>query len=349
MTLDLAIIGGVLSGLALARATQDAGLETHLFEARNRLGGRIHGVQGVDLGPSWFWPGHSRIAALCEELNVDVIEQWASGDALFEDGQSVQRGQGIGSMAGTFRVAGGLSALVEALAAKLDLNRVSLGAKVTQIARTEGGIRVDIADGASVLAKRVVLAIPPRLAPALIPELPASVLTALQGIPGWMAGQAKIVAVYERPFWRDAGLSGDAASRIGPMVEMHDATDPVTGRGALFGFVGILAPSRDGQADAVRASALAQLERLFGPQAATPEALVLQDWAQEPFTAARRDWDFNGPHPRYGCPPALKTLWDGALAFGSTEFAATQGGFLEGALERAEELLSQMASNSPRA
>ena len=87
---------------------------------------------------------------------------------------------------------------------------------------------------------------------------------------------------------------------------------------------------------------LAQLERLFGPNAANPESLILKDWAQEPFTATRADWDFTGPHPRYGCPPVLRDLWGGKLIFGSTEFAATQGGFLEGALERAEEVAAML-------
>ncbi len=38
-----------------------------------------------------------------------------------------------------------------------------------------------------------------------------------------MAGHAKVVALYERPFWREQGLSGDAISHCGTLAEIHDA------------------------------------------------------------------------------------------------------------------------------
>ena len=59
-----------------------------------------------------------------------------------------------------------------------------------------------------------VLALPPRLigGAEIVPTLPPSVGAALAAVPGWMAGQAKALALYDRPFWRDAGLSGSAFS-----------------------------------------------------------------------------------------------------------------------------------------
>ena len=343
MTLDLAIVGGGLSGLALARIAQSRGLSYRLFEARERFGGRIDGFEGVDLGPSWFWPGHHRMAALANKLGVEVFEQWSAGDALYEDRSAMQRGQGFASMAGAYRIAGGMPALIDALVAKLDRSCLHLDTAVQTITRDDGVI-VTTRDGVDHSARHVVLAMPPRIAAGLAfsPALPVAARQPLGDIPGWMAGQAKLVAVRPAPFWRDDGLSGDAVSHVGPMVEIHDASDPVSGKGALFGFVGVPAPRRDGQAEAIRAAGLVQLERLFGPKAAKPEALILKDWAQELLTATRPDWESNGTHPRYGCPPALRALWDGKLIFGSTEFAATEGGFLEGALERAEEVAAML-------
>jgi monoamine oxidase len=345
MALDLIIVGGGLSGLALAHLAQSRGLSYRLFEARDRFGGRIDGHDGVDLGPSWFWPAHVRMARLANVLGVEVFDQWSYGEALYEDHTAMQRGHGFASMAGTYRIAGGMPALIDALVGKLDASRLELNARVQTITR-ENGVVVTTDDGTDHAAKHVVLAVPPRIAASLAfaPALPVSARQPLSGIPGWMAGQAKLVAIYPTPFWREDGLSGDAVSQIGPMVEMHDASDPLGGKGAVFGFVGVPAPDRDGRVEAIRDAGLAQLVRLFGPRAAKPEALVLKDWAQEPFTATRPDWDFNGPHPRYGCPPALRDLWDGKLIFGSTEFAATEGGFLEGALERAEEIVSVLAN-----
>jgi len=41
-------------------------------------------------------------------------------------------------------------------------------------------------------------------------------------------------------------------------------------------------------------------------------------------------------------PPALTDLWDGRLHFAGTEVAPTFGGYIEGALEAAENVLHQL-------
>jgi len=77
-----------------------------------------------------------------------------------------------------------------------------------------------------------------------------------------------------------------------------------------------------------------QLERLFG---ATPRQLILQDWAQEPHTATPADFTSAG-HPAYGRPRALANIWDGRVIFGSSEMGQSFGGYLEGALEAAQDV-----------
>ena len=60
----VAVIGAGRAGLNAARLLHGAGVDFHLFEARDRAGGRILTVDakgalaedGFDLGPSWFWP-----------------------------------------------------------------------------------------------------------------------------------------------------------------------------------------------------------------------------------------------------------------------------------------------------
>ena len=39
-----------------------------------------------------------------------------------------------------------------------------------------------------------------------------------------MAAQGKFIATYPRAFWREKGLSGQAFSQVGPMIEMHNAS-----------------------------------------------------------------------------------------------------------------------------
>jgi monoamine oxidase len=64
MRTRVAVIGGGVAGLFAARELHAVGVDVCLFEARDRLGGRVQTVgaeeestmDGFDLGPSWFWP-----------------------------------------------------------------------------------------------------------------------------------------------------------------------------------------------------------------------------------------------------------------------------------------------------
>jgi len=317
----------------------EAGINAQLFEARPRLGGRIHGIEDnahrFDLGPSWYWPAQPRMARLANDLGLDTFDQYATGDLIFEgsDGQ-VQRGIGFSSMEGSLRIRGGMTAVINGLAARLPSDRITLNARLVAADKDKG---LAFEDGAVVRANQVVLACPPRVAAhiAISPPLDSA---ALNAVPTWMGGQAKFVATYDSPFWRDAGLSGDAMSRRGPLAEIHDASPDTSGLGALFGFVGVPAQVRAGQSEAIKSAALEQLARLFGPQAAAPRTITLMDWAVEPDTSGPLDKTPLSAHPDYGLPKVLDGAWGGRLHLGSTEVARTIGGYLEGALERADEL-----------
>ena len=336
------IIGGGLSGLALAERLETRGEDYLLVEARNRFGGRImtqqHDGARFDMGPAWFWQGQPRIAALIDRLGLQAFDQYYEGALSFENetGQ-VQRGQGFSSMQGSMRLQGGLSALTDALADRLPENRKRLNAQVTWLDHTASQITATFADGSKAHADRVVLALPPRVSATLsfVPALPDIALNAMQNIATWMAGQAKAVAVYDTPFWRRDGLSGDAMSRRGPMVEIHDASPAEGGPYALFGFIGVPPHARADETQ-LRAHLKAQLGRLFGPKAATPDALFVKDWAFDSNTSTEADKAPLYAHPTYGLPHAMRGLWDGTLLFAGTEVAPEFGGYIEGALEAAE-------------
>ena len=115
------IIGGGLSGLALAERLEAEGQDYHVLEARDRFGGRImterHGAGSFDMGPAWFWPCQPRIAALMARLGIGSFDQHAQGGLTFEDETgAVQRGRGFASMEGSWRPEGGFTALIDALA-----------------------------------------------------------------------------------------------------------------------------------------------------------------------------------------------------------------------------------------
>lgn len=344
--MSVLIIGGGLSGLALAHALETRGKEYLLIEARRRFGGRIkteHDGGGYfDIGPAWFWPGQPRIAALIEKFGLEKFDQFAVGDLIFEnENAQVQRGRGFSSMEGSWRLKGGLAAMTHALAHSLPEQNKRLNSVVTNLTRTETHVTATLNTGETVAAQTVVLSMPPRVAANITfdPALPQAALTSMQKVPTWMAGQAKAVAVYDTAFWREDGLSGDAQSRFGPMVEIHDASPATGGPFALFGFIGV-PPQARADEQALRQNVIAQLVRLFGPKAATPKHLHIKDWAFDPYTATDADHAPLYAHPTYSMPANLTGLWHGNLHVSGTEVAPQFGGYLEGALEAAENTLT---------
>ena len=343
----VAIVGGGLSGLYLARLLAARGRDFVLLEARSHLGGRIRSRAGrFDVGPTWFWPdAQPAMAALVDELQLSVFPQRTAGDMLVEQalGRPLLRYPTYQVMPPSMRIAGGVQALVDALAGPLPPAKLRTGTIVESIRLLVQGVRLEgigtLGDTITIDAAKVVLAMPPRLAAATLdfaPQLPAATLARWSATPTWMAGQAKLVAVYDTPFWQRAGLSGSAQSRVGPMGEIHDASDPA-GSPALFGFFGIDADQRRALGrEVVEAAAIAQLARLFGERAKRPVAVFLQDWAAEPFVATEQDRAFPGHHPAYGPAGDLGEAWCERLTLAGTEVADVGGGFLEGALVAAE-------------
>ncbi len=358
MTKRVLIVGGGLSGLHLASRCQQHGLEFQLVEARTRLGGRIldHQVTHAgrtahfDLGPAWHWPGQPRIAELAARLKLASFQQYARGTVSYEDEKGqVFRGRGFSSMQGACRLVGGVGSLIRALAAEIDIKRVRLCTRATAV-RCHGEVLETVLEsdhGSNELfdSEFVVLAVPPRVIAETInldTILGEDELQAMRMIPTWMAGHAKIVAVYRQAFWRAAGLSGDASSRRGPMVEIHDASPQQDGPYGLFGFVGVPAEIRSGQGEALIEHARIQLGRIFGEAALDPINISLQDWATEKETASSLDAVPMGHHPEYGLPPELMGLCKGRLIMASTEAATEFGGYLEGALGAADSALNQI-------
>ena len=342
------IIGGGLSGLALAEALEEKGHDYTLAEARARFGGRIKtehcGAGYFDIGPAWFWPGQPRIAGLIDRLGLEKFDQFSTGNLTFEDEQGqVQHGRGYASMEGSWRLKGGLDALTQTLADRLPATRKCLKAQVTSLTKTDDGVTAALNNGETITADHVVLALPPRVAAEIIysPALPTNTVQSMQGIATWMAGQAKAIAVYHTPFWRDAGLSGDAMSRFGPMVEIHDASPAEGGPYALFGFIGIPPQGRSDE-QTLRQQLQAQFARLFGGEAAEPAKLYVKDWAFDLHTSTSADLAPVYTHPTYGMPQSMVGLWDNAIHFAGTEVAPQFGGYIEGALEAAENVLQTL-------
>ena len=344
----IVIVGGGLSGIYAARLLAQRGLDFLLLEARAHPGGRILSPNGHDLGPTWFWPDmQPRMAQLTQALGLETFAQHAAGDVLFErgPGSKPERYPGFGQMATSFRIKGGIGALVSALAADLPRECIRTGMHVTVAHLREEGVRLHVRGADDIAARHVLFAQPPRLMEQGIrfaPGLPPDLLARWQGTSTWMAPHAKFLSVYARPFWRDAGFSGTAQSMAGPMTEIHDASRTADGEGAaLFGFLGVPAPlrARAGEA-AIRHHCLTQLVRLFGAEAATPIATHFKDWSADPLTATAADAQAGG-HPEPQALPWFDRAWSARAAMAGSETAREHPGYLEGALIAAQDAVAQ--------
>lgn len=86
----------------------------------------------------------------------------------------------------------------------------------------------------------------------------------------------------------------------------------------------------------LRAHCRAQLVRLFGPQAAAPQAEFLKDWAFERYTAVPADLDSMQGHAAAPAATADAGPWAGRLTGIASEWSRQFPGYLAGAIEAAE-------------
>lgn len=127
-----------------------------------------------------------------------------------------------------------------------------------------------------------------------------------------MADAVKCVVIYQRPFWRDAGLSGSAFSHAGPLHEVHDASGPTGSPAALWGLLTGDHALRDIEPGGRVGLVLAQLERLFGREASELVDYFERDWSTDPNT---NDFGLDpGVRPiEHGHPLLSEPLLDGRL------------------------------------
>lgn len=371
-TTQVAIIGGGLAGLYAACMLERLGTHDYmLLEARDHLGGRIQSINATenepseagpdfwlnrfDLGPTWFWPDiQPDLAQVISGLGLERFAQHEDGDMMVERarGEPPLRMRGYISNPTSMRLVGGMAALIDALTAKVDPSRIMTGQTVARVSATPAHVELQIrhvSGSTTVLqADHMLLALPPRLAATTIdfhPPLPGATANQWRNTPTWMAPHAKYLAVYDAPFWREQDLSGEGRSWVGPMAEIHDASMP-GGKAALFGFLGIPAQVRTSTApDTLKALCRAQLERLFGPDAAKPQIDFIKDWARDHHTATPADLDGDNAHIQ-NAPSALASIapWNTRLTGIASEWSPLFAGYLAGAIDAATRGVKTLAA-----
>lgn len=229
----------------------------------------------------------------------------------------------------------GSQSLALAIAAELG-DSIVLNAPVDRVEQTEGAVHCHTRLG-RFCANAAVVALPPPMR-ARLDLLPMGHATAqaVQPCPP-MGAIVKCVAIYDRPFWRDKGLNGQAVLDHGIIKTIFDVSPPGNGRGALLGFIG-----GDGARQWKHLSAAAQREqtlsafaRCFGADAMTPVEWIAQDWTTDTWTG--------GGGPTSVSPPGWITAHgevyakpQGLIQFAGTECAGYWTGYMEGAVRSGE-------------
>ncbi|MCB9729948.1 MAG: FAD-dependent oxidoreductase [Deltaproteobacteria bacterium] len=232
------------------------------------------------------------------------------------------------------RLRGGAQQLSERLAEGLD-ERLALGRPVRAISQDDAGVRVHTEAG-TFEGRRLIVAVPPHLCARIDwqPAMPAVRDQLCQRMP--IGASIKVITAYQRPFWRDAGYSGEAVCNRGPVSLVFDVGRAEGGPGLLMSFMlGDAARAMTDRGPAAREAAVVRaLEGLFGPPAGAPEAVIEHDWMADPWA--------RGCSVGIGTAGALTTCGDavrapvGRIHFAGTETATRWAGFMDGALESGE-------------
>ena len=341
--MDVVVIGGGLSGLTAAATLIEAGMPVTVLEANAQIGGRIRAVRDsnsdqalADLGPTWIWPKYQPVAAhWLKKLSIETFEQFNTGNAVITGYGPEPMYQPLPSQDGMVRVAGGPTALIETLAKRVGSTNIRTNALVVEVCENgPDSVTIRLDTGEKIAAHSVVMAVPLRVVATTIrlPWAPPSLIQTMRNTPTWMSTHAKAVVLYERPFWRELGLSGRIASRTGPLVEVHDHTSADMQSAALFGFVGWSPAQRQSAPEQLRQEILNQLSDCFGDTAAHPSDLVVQDWSTNPCIVTELDLAQTGSHPEVGPACLREKHLDGRVWFAVSEVSKRSPGLIEGAL-----------------
>ncbi|WP_250279641.1 FAD-dependent oxidoreductase [Frankia sp. Cppng1_Ct_nod] len=245
-----------------------------------------------------------------------------------------------------YRFDGGAHSIPTKLAARLR-DEVRLGAVVRKIEQRPDSVVVT-GPGFKAQARWVVVAIPLTLAGRITYEeaLPGYRDQLTQRMP---AGAAiKCIAIYDEPFWRDAGLSGQVTINDGPFRVAFDTSPPDGSPGVLSVFVtGSAAWTLTCLPRAERRVAVLDgLVRGLGPRAGKPTDFVEQNWLDEEFTRGCYH-GFAPPGVYTACGPALRAPI-GRIHWAGTETGVHQMGSMGGAIDSgrrvAQELLAREAN-----
>jgi monoamine oxidase len=232
----------------------------------------------------------------------------------------------VGTHAQSWRITGGAQSIAFELAAQLS-GVIETGAMVQAIAYRDRGALIQY-NGRVIAAKKVIIAMMPADVDRIQfhPPLPQD-RTALQK--NWGTGSGmKVHAVYDQPFWRNSGLSGQAISD-GQFIAVCSDNSPASGSvGVLIGFPIVDRGLPIGE-KLIRKLTLRSFAHFFGPQALNPIDFTTYDWYRDPLASGCVSP--LGPGVLTGYGPALRMPIE-SIHWAGTETSEKWHGYIDGAV-----------------
>jgi monoamine oxidase len=193
--------------------------------------------------------------------------------------------------------------------------------------------------------RQVIVTAPPLLAGRIEyePALPPRREQLTQRTP--MGSVIKCQVVYDEPFWRRQGLSGQATGDGAGSRIVFDNSPPDGSPGVLLAFLEGDQARRLGRepVDVRRQAVIDSLVDYFGPRAAKAERYLERDWQQERWSGGCYGTLF-GPNvwTRFG--HALRTPI-GPIHWAGTETATVWSGYMEGAIRSGSDAAQAVLAN----
>lgn len=243
------------------------------------------------------------------------------------------------------RILGGMGAVSSRLAAELG-DSIQLGQPVRRIVQDDDGVTVE-ADGTTVRAQRVIVAVPIAIASQIRyePMLPVDRSFLHQRMPS--GAVVKINIVYDEPFWRQDGLTGQTFAP-GSLANLTiDASTDQPRPGVMC----VITEGPQGRRyskmghDERKKEVLAALVERFGPKAASPIAYLDQDWTVERYS---------GGGMLSHAPPGVLTEFGpaitepcGRIHWAGTETSGVMHGWVDGAVRSGERAAKEVMALVP--
>ena len=231
-------------------------------------------------------------------------------------------------------VDGGAGSMAKRMAAEL-FDAVYLRSPARAITQQHDNVVVT-SDDVIVHAPHVVVTVPPALALGIqfTPSLPEDRAALYQGM---VAGpETKTLLVYDEPFWRADGFSGQTSEPGSPSEVTIDASPADGSYGTLASFTFSQVAERfDALPVAERRQVLLdRLTKRLGPKAASPVDIVETAWWHEEWTRGCSMAHFKpGVLTSHG--HLLREPW-GRIHWAGTETATTSHGAIDGAIRSGE-------------